>query len=590
MSGKEKHNPIIKYLEAQKFIDYCKANRVNASFNVLETYEKYGILKPIYRLIVPEEYVKAKYEYNHFDYQKELQELVQEVKTKYGHDKRNHYVPKIKFNCPFKWKPIETLINAMSRYSIMVPITQKDGSRDISHLENIIENGHPLERKYPKNNSFLKVPDKNDFRPWKEYEVVVEIKDGYPVKENTAEEYYAPWQIFVVDELNYRHTIEKNYLTKEVKGWSVIKENIHKSRILEFSDLFQTVSNFRMLKSIIWIIETDDVKGNVIEGKRYKTLEERTKKIAKKEYKCHEDEWLKFIRKLVELYNHYTELEKNKLSQELKRFLGDTATMVIMARDIDFKTLCDEYGEGNKSWGIKIIDDIRVYYKGLEKIFSIEENQLREHAHSIFPSYIKQINESLPADSKLPDNFNEQLVDIIKKGDILLLTHLHEIEELWFNHKLHWVGTIWAHLRSLAIGMEDIGKEWFDERTLEGVFKKAFGENYKNLKEKYDSKLPKAKDGKNSITWATTPDEFIKKLNCILKNKDLSNNISNSPLCKYHLVVTRLTRNFIAHHTEIEDIRWSLFIEIYRCLILTLISLAQKKPKLDFQITVKHKD
>lgn len=567
MSGKEKHNPIIKYLEAQKFIDYCKANRVNASFNVLETYEKYGILKPIYRLIVPKEYVKAKYE----------------------HEKRTHSDPRIKFNCPLKWEPIETLINAMSRYSIMVPITQKDGSRDISHLENIIKNGHPLDRKYPKNNPFLKVSDKNDFRPWKEYEVVVEIKDGYPVKENTAEEYYAPWQIFVVDELNYRHTIEINYLIKEVKDWSTIKKNIHKSRILEFSDLFQTVSNFQMFKAIIWIIVTDDVKGPVIEGERYKTLEERTKKIAKDEYDKHpEDEWLKFIRKLVELYNHYKKREKNILSQELKRFLGGTATMVMTARNIDIETLCNEYSGGDKS------GSIRVYHNGLEKIFPIEENQLRERALSTLSLYIKKVNESLPAGSKLSDDFNEQLVlDIIDKGDILLLTHLHEIEELWFNHKLHWVGTIWAHLRSLAIGIEDIGKEWFTgTTTLEGVFEKAFDEkNYKNLKEKYNNKLPKLKNGKNDdIAWATTTNEFIEKLNCILKNKDLSNNISNSPLCKYHLVVTRLTRNFIAHHTEIEDIRWSLFIEIYRCLILTLISLAQKKPKLDFQITVKHKD
>lgn len=556
MNGRETYDPTRKYLTAKEFIDYCKANRVDASFNILETYEKHGILMPIYRLVFPNELIKAKYEY----------------------EKENPFDPATKLNCTSEWEPIVRLINALSDYNFKLigPFMSPDGSKSFAYQEDIIKNGHPLDNEYKKHNPFLKAPDKNDFRPWKDYEIVVDIdKDGDPVKRNTAEHYYAPWQIFVVDELNYLHTIKENYLTKERKGRGIVKKNIRKSRILEFSDLFQTTSNFRMLESIIRIIVTDDVKGSVIEGKCYRTLEERTKKIAEKEYAKHnKSEWMKFMRKLVELYNHYTELEKDKLSQELKRLLERTAIMVTMARNIDFETL---YDEGKKSWGRRYIDDIRIYYKGLGKIFPIEINQLRERALSILPSYIKEVNDWLPEDSKLSDNFHEQLVStIIDEGNGLLLTHLHEIEDLWFNHKLYRIGSIWAHLRSFAVGIEDIGKKWFRGRGIDGVFKKAFGNNYGKLESEYNRLKPT--HCKNGITEADTPDDFIKKSKYILENKNLYS-LSGSPLCKYYLVVTKLTRKFVSHHIKIEStMMGSLFVEIYRCLILTLVSLfAQKK-------------
>jgi len=565
MNRKEQHNPITKYFEAQKFVDYCEANRVDASLNVLETYEKHGILIPIYCRVFPDEFIKAKYEY----------------------EKKNPLDPVMKLNCPSEWEPIVRLINALSDYNFKLigPFISPDGSESFAYQEGIIKNGHPLDNEYKKHNPFLKTPNKSDFRPWKDYEIVVDIdKDGDPVKRNTAEHYYALWQIFIVDDLNYLHTIKENYLTKEQKGRGIVKKNIRESRILEFSDLFQTISNFRMLESIIRIIVTDDVKGSVIEGECYRTLEERTKKIAEKEYAKHnKSEWMKFLRKLVELYYHYTELEKDRLSQELKRFLGSTAIMVMMARnkDLDFERLCNEYGEGNKSWGIRYIDGIRIYYKGLEKIFPIEINQLRERALSILPSYIKEVNDWLPKGStKLPDNFHEQLVStIIDEGNELLLTHLYEIEDLWFKYKLCRVGSIWAHLRFLAIGIEELGKEWFCKEKIENIFIEAFGNDYRNrLKSEYN-KLKPEQYAKSSITRADTQDEFIEKLNCILGNKDLFNNLSNNPLCKYHLVVTHLTRNFVSHHIKIKSIMMgSLFVEVYRCLVLTLVSLfAQKK-------------
>jgi len=567
MNGRETHNPITKYLEAQKFIDYCKANRVDASLNALETYEKHSILMPIYRFVFPNGLIKAKYEC----------------------EKENPFDPVMKLNCSSEWKPIVRLINALSNYNF-------------GNYPAIIKNGHPLDSEYKKHNPFLKLPNKSDFCPWKDYEIVVDIdKDGDPVKRNTAEHYYAPWQIFIVDDLNYLHTIKENYLTKERKGRGIVKKNIRKSRILEFSDLFQTISNFRMLEKIIRIIVTDDVKGSVIEGECYRTLEERTKKIAKKEYAKHnKSEWIEFIRKLVGLYYHYTELEKDNLSQELKRLLGSTAIIVMMARnkDLDFKRLCDEYGGGNKSGGIRYIDGTRIYPDGLENIFPIETRQLRKRALSILPSYIKEVNNWLPEGSKLlSDNFHEQLVStIIDEGNELLLTHLYEIEDLWFNYKPYRVGSIWAHLRSFAVGVEGLGKEWFGGEELkdaevtpkirklgkegiEGVFTKAFGNDYKDrLKSEYN-KLKLEQYTKNSITWADTQDEFIEKLNCILGNKGLFNNLSSNPFCKYHLVVTHLTRNFVSHHIKIEStMMGSLFVEVYRCLVLTLVSLfAQKK-------------
>ncbi|GAI01001.1 unnamed protein product, partial [marine sediment metagenome] len=119
--------------------------------------------------------------------------------------------------------------------------------------------------------------------------------------------------------------------------------------------------------------------------------------IATNEYMKHSQKnWIKFVRKLVVLYNDYLKREKQHLSQELRRFLKSTIEMIILARNTDFEQLCNEYSNGYTGWGISIIDNIEVYPKGLEKIFPIETKQLKERALKVLSAYFNSFSKILP--------------------------------------------------------------------------------------------------------------------------------------------------------------------------------------------------
>jgi len=163
--SKTKFNKSKKYLTAKEFIEHCKAHNVETSLDALEAYEKVGLLSPIYRLVVPNEYICALFEYNH----------------------RIPCDPNASFDVENKWPEIIELVNALSSYNFPPS----------SHFKRALENGHPLDYAYKSKNPFLQKPSVNDFRSWEEYIIVAGIIDGHPAREEVAEHYYAPWQVFV---------------------------------------------------------------------------------------------------------------------------------------------------------------------------------------------------------------------------------------------------------------------------------------------------------------------------------------------------------------------------------------------------------
>ncbi len=535
MSGKEKYNPIKKYLSSEEFVEYCKANNVDASLNVLEAYEKAGLLIPFYRLVFPDEYTRALFEYDY---------------------KINNTTLDASFDDD-KWQEIEQLRTALHSYSFK-PLPQFDFA---------LKHGHPLDYSYQNKNPFLQKPDKENFKPWEKYKIVAGTIDGHSVKKDTAEHYYTPWQIFILDELNLMHTIEENYATKQKKGWGIFRKELQPSKLGSFCEYFHTISNYRMMEALIWHDITFDVKSSVIEGELFKQLSTRTAEQAVKEYGKHSfPEWIKFIRKLVELYNEYTKREKIKLADELKRFLTSTINMLMDATKKSFEEIKNDYDGRFKGFRCQCRDEgIMIYPGELERIYPDEVKESKELARRSFHSQIKEINETLPNDSKIEEKIIDSLIDnIIESGHHLFLSHLHEIEKLWFNHRPHWESSIWAHLRSFAVSIESIAQEWYGQNKLGSILEYAFKKEYINLKDSI---------GKGIID-AKTPSEYKQKITKIseYKKKGIHG------ICGYHLVSAHLTRNYFSHKIKFEpDMLGSMFIEVYKDLLFTLISLFVKK-------------
>ncbi|MBM4056325.1 MAG: hypothetical protein FJ264_16970 [Planctomycetes bacterium] len=535
MSGKERHNSIKKYLEAKEFVEYCISNNVHASLDMLEAYEKAGLLIPFYRLVFPDEYIRALCEYD--------------CKIIYT-----------ELDIPFdgsKWQEIDELSTAINLYSVELT----------SQFYSALKNGHPLDYAYQNQNLFLQKPNRENFKPWEKYIIIAGTLDGYPVKEEKAKHYYTPWQIFVLDELNFMHTIEENYATKLKKGWGIFKKELRPSKLGSFCEYFQTISNFRMMKSLICQDITYGLKSSILEGELYKQLRRRTVEQAINEYGKHSySEWIKFVRKLVELYMAYNAREKIKLANELKRFLTNTINMLTGATKKPFEEISSAYDGKFKRFGDPGQEEGVVIYPGkLERIYPDEFKETKENAKRIFDFQIKQLNETLPNNLKIKNEIVDALVNnIIGNGHHLLLTHLNEIEELWLNHGPRWKSSIWAHLRSFAVSIESIAQEWYGQNTLGNVLEYAFKKEYSYLRDSIGER----------ITDAKTSSEYRGNFAKILEHKKKY----ICGICGYHLVSAHLTRNYFSHKIKYEpDMLGSIFIEVYKDLVFTLISLFVKK-------------
>lgn len=533
-----------KYLSSEEFVEYCKANNVDASLDMLEAYEKAGLLIPFYRLVFPDEYIRALCEYD--------------CKIIYT-----------ELDIPFddnKWQKIDELRTAISLYSV----------EPTSHFYSALKNGHPLDYAYQNKNPFLQKPNRENFKPWKKYIIIAGTLDGYPVKEETAKHYYAPWQIFVLDELNLMHTIEENYATKQKKGRGIFKKELQPSKLGSFCEYFQTISNFRMMNSLISRDIAFGLKSSILEGELYKQLRKRAVEQAINEYGKHSySEWIKFVRKLVELYMVYNGREKIKLATELKRFLTSTVNMLSDATKKSFEEISSTYNGRYKRFGDPGQDEGVMIYPGkLERIYPDEIKETRERAKRLFDFQIEQLNKTLPDDLKVENKMSDALTNnIVENGHHLLFCHLYEIEELWFNHQPRWKSSIWAHLRSFAVSIESISREWYSQNSFGKVLKEAFGKEYTNLRNSIG----------NRITDAETSSKYRENFTKILEHKKKGIH----GICGYHLVSANLTRNYFSHKIKSEpDMLGSMFIEVYKDLVFTLISLFVKKT-LDDKILVK---
>lgn len=531
-----RHNPIIKYLTDVDFCRYCEANRVEASSEVLEDYEKRSLLMPVYRLEYPEELVKLR------------------------RASRLDSLPTSLENKP-EWKPIDELEARLSTYQHHLP----------GGLEETLKTGHPLDHACKENNPFLYRPVSKRFRPWREYSIIVETAEGHQIPVPRVEHYYAQWQIFVLDGLNQNvkkvpiSTVsewEQSFQSKP--EWRETLTKVHPSKVLEFEECFQTLADFRMYELLIWNIEWEGVEDVCLEGERAERFEKRVKDLATVHYNKHSPErWIQFIRKLVELHVRYEEREKLKLSKELKRILISAVNINLHATGWGYERLCNEVDGFVKSRAfIHTASNGSTIYPGkLEQIFPNETKLLREKTKPILQSEVTEMNKFLPNGTPLdPSKIDDLIDELLSKGYISILTHIMELNRLWFSGEdLHREDKLWSHLVSLTVSIESLGREWFPRTTeLQYIFQKAFS-GYKTLN-----------PGRNCN--ASNPSEFIKKLSSILQRH-------HSDPCGSCLLIANLVRNYVAHGGRYtSEILGNKFVTVFKAILTTLLYLFHTKP------------
>ncbi|MDI6761352.1 MAG: hypothetical protein QMD05_11045, partial [Candidatus Brocadiaceae bacterium] len=329
--------------------------------------------------------------------------------------------------------------------------------------------------------------------------------------------------------------------------WREGLTKIPPSKVLEFEEYFQTVATFRMHEQLIWNISWEGVEDTVLEGERAERLQERIKTLVMVHYRKHpSEEWIQFIRKLLELHIVYKEREMVKLSKELKRILICAVTIKLKATEWKYDRLYSE------------VDRFE-----LGQIFPDEIKLIKEKLKPMVQCEVTKMNTLLPSKAQLdPAKISNLIDELLSKGYMSILTHIRELNLLWFSEEeLYREDKLWSHLISLTVSIESLGGEWFPGTAgLGSVFEKAF-RGYKTLT-------------RGRICDARDPSEFIKKLNLILQKQ-----ISHTDPWGSRLLIANLVRNYVAHGGRYtSEMLGNKFIIVYEAILATLLCLFYTKP------------
>ncbi|PIV57042.1 hypothetical protein COS16_02095 [Candidatus Desantisbacteria bacterium CG02_land_8_20_14_3_00_49_13] len=527
----KKFDPIEKYMSAEDFVDYCETNKVWASLDILGKYEEAGLLHPIYRLIYPEDYIKANLQ-NRFPNQQV------EVPPPEWAKELNRRIDIFKM-------PMEKECYVMA-----------------------INDGYPLDWLAARGTPDLLRPSKNNFIPWDNYKVNFEI-NGNNISETRARYFYAPWQIFALDELNRNNSFSINLAISRQINQRLLKREIQNSKVLDYLDIFQSLAEYIMIDRVLYNYYSQKGVSQIPEEKSIK--EKEVYRIYKKHTR---EEWLNLVREMMALYSKYTKLEKKKLSEELKIYLKNAVEFLLIINKApsdniseEYEKICEEVeGISHKSRGASMINGILIDTE-LEKILPNNEKELKQHIKLYFPIYMKELGLT---DKDFTEEISNKIAEELLSGYSAMAFEIMNIQKLLYHGELFWEENILSRLRSSTLSIEGIGKEWFlVNGLLNDLFKKAFGKdslekyNYENLRSVVCNSC-NVKDF----------NEYYEKL-----VKILAFNIKDNSYCGKHLLIVHLTRNYMGHYSKIDDLFFLNLREIYKAIVLTLISLYMVKPK-----------
>src|SRR4030042_1243637 len=379
-----RNNPIDKYLEVKEFAKLCSEMRVYLGRNpeaLLEAYEEHGLIRPIFRLNIPDDYIKLLFRYNHA-----------------------HQNEKSTISLPEEHADIhdflqDRLMNNHVSYSPWINRTLKEG--------------HPLDWAHKENKHYIQKPSQETFKPWKEFDIVKGILyNKFPQRGKNAEHYYAHWQVFLFEEANSLFSITINqFLPSHYPDTSVENTSLP---LCHWAKEFEILAEYRFKKQLFFEKYLEGVLLDEYSLNINQQAELAFNSIA-------EGRWVEFLRKLCEYYFLYEEKEEIKLSKFLRDHIYSTIEVYLKGSRLPYSQLVNKIGNviGGKEY---------FYWLPLEKIIPDEEKEKRREAvnylHNFRDNYIIVVPGQPIDDSKICEIIEEA----IRQGNDTLLTKIIEIE------------------------------------------------------------------------------------------------------------------------------------------------------------------
>lgn len=516
------------YIELDKFKKLCNDLNVHCSDRLLEAYEKHGLFYPIFRINRPKDYLQSIFEQNHGT--NRFKHVI-EVPDEYGNLLKFEHEELCRWDHPI-----------------------------LPGFDKALSEGHPLEQAHKRGESFIEKPSKDTYRNWEDYKVILEITiNGSSLKttESTARHYYSPWQIYLLEEANRRHTRYFNVLINLKEGEKyILNEQPQKLLLAQWQDYFKSLWDYKFKENLLFTKALTCVAGNILEGKDNENFHNSCEKIANDiclQYSY--ESWVEFLNALCALYSEYQEREKHRLSKCVKKDIRSVIDISMFGFRKTYRDIIKDVGTviGGRSY---------FYVSPLERICPEYEGFLKREANPLLESVLDDYNKEVPEDLKLDKKLVDEIIDhAFRTGNETMLVSTIGINQEYFSPSYFGDEGIWSHIRSLAVAVES----WVKTLAANTEFRNAIGTLTKNRfgKNYFDSCCDQLQKelGRTNMDVYSYADlkQFLDKITTI-KFNGLS-------WMKY-LIRAYLIRNYVVHHTRLEsELFGSTLIALYRSLL-----------------------
>lgn len=519
------------YLESEKFKKICTDLNVHASQNLLEIFEKHGLLYPLYRVNMPKDYLQAIFEQR---YTPNRPKNIIEIPDKYVS----------------LWKFQNEELNGWHH-----PI--------LSGFHRALSEGHPLEQACMREESFIGIPSPDTYKNWNEYKVTLELtRDAEtPLRQTTSTvlHFYSPWQIYILEEAYRRHTYTVNVLTSiEENTRFILAKQPQELSLTRWQDHFKILWQYRFREGLLFIKAFEGTKGKILEGDAAEDFRDACKTEASQIGQRYSYEsWINFLRELCALYFEYQERERYGLSQCVKQDI----TFVV---DIIMYSFGKNYREIITDVGMRIGGATYFQVSPLEIIYPEYESFLKREATLLLESALDEYNKEVPDNLKLDKSAIVEIINwAFASGNETLLISVIGINKEYFSQSYLGNEGIWSFLRSLAVAIESSVILLEKKENFRNAIETLSGNNFNWCCDQLQRKCRKSNlDVKSYADFK----QFLKELS----NVSLIKKKNNLTWMK-HLIKAYLTRNYVAHHTKLEpELFGSILVGLYNALLFLL--------------------
>jgi hypothetical protein len=312
-----------RYLELGQFIRYCEELNVTVDKRELEYYEEKGVMLPVARVVVPEEYVKRMHEWQY----------------------RSTDMP-----YPDEWPEINRL---RDRHLVLL--------EDYAKLtdEELVD---PFDREFGRN-PYLVRPDLNNYQSWDSYQVVVEHHDDYDVKESAATPYYSYWQVHQLYEIQKYPDLYKNrflieHLPDEFRERCCRALNLELYRSFHgrapfFDALSFYITMYNREHNRTFALIPEQYRVRTLNAQQYQAYQSRLRAHAESvvaKYSLAEQDLYAFLVNLLDLHHSYLKAERLKLADELENDIVYQARLIAGKTGKEWKEVADELGKIPPFW------------------------------------------------------------------------------------------------------------------------------------------------------------------------------------------------------------------------------------------------